>query len=82
MRSPLSPLDKGGDKGGGIKTVKAGMRSPLSPLNKGGDKGRGIKKVKAIAGRHAGLFTGKRPIGKESAKKLATVFKVDYRVFL
>ena len=28
------------------------------------------------------IENGKRPIGKEMAKKLAKVFKVDYRVFL
>lgn len=28
------------------------------------------------------MENGKRPIGKETAKKLAATFKVDYRVFL
>ena len=51
------------------------------PLIRGAPKA-GDQNGQAIAGRHAGLFTGKWLIGKESAKKLATVFKVDYRVFL
>ncbi len=28
------------------------------------------------------MENGKRPIGKETARKLATVLRVDYRVFL
>ena len=28
------------------------------------------------------MENGKRPIGKEMAKRLAQVFKIDYRIFL
>ena len=43
----------------------------------------GLSELTGIPQHHISeMENGKRPIGKESAKKLATVFKVDYRVFL
>lgn len=42
-----------------------------------------LSKLTGISQRHLSeMENGKRPIGKETAKKLAEVLKVDYRVFL
>lgn len=42
-----------------------------------------LAELSGIAQHHISeMENGKRPIGKETAKKLAAVLKVDYRVFL
>lgn len=42
-----------------------------------------LSRLTGISQRHLSeMENGKRPIGKETAKKLAQVLKVDYRVFL
>lgn len=42
-----------------------------------------LSELTGIPQRHISeMEQGKRPIGKESAKKLATALKTDYRVFL
>ena len=40
------------------------------------------KKIKTDQRNISAMENGKRPIGKEMAKRLAKVFKTDYQVFL
>lgn len=67
---------------------------PEVAINKSGVVLRGVRHKEEITQRKLAVITGipqrhisemehgKRPIGKDTAKKLAKVFKTDYRMFL
>ena len=76
------------------KTVSLEQIMPEMSANSGGICIRGgrskenitqvaLSELTGISQRHLSeMENGKRPIGKENAKKLARVLNVDYRVFL
>jgi len=76
------------------ETVSLEQAMPEMLTNRGGVCIRGgrtkegltqieLSELTGISQRHLSeMENGKRPIGKESAKKLAQVLNVDYRVFL